>query len=44
MGVKLDEKEITKEELDKQVENLPKNKRIVEVKENEYKTLERMQG
>lgn len=41
--VKLDEKVITKEELQKIKEELPKDKRIVEVGSEEFKTLTRMQ-
>lgn len=42
--VKLDEKVISKEELQKIKEELPKSKKIVEVGSEEYKTLNRMKG
>lgn len=42
--VKLDEKVISKEELKQVKENLPNNKRIVEVEKEEYKTVTRMRG
>lgn len=42
--VKLDEKVMTKEELEKHKQDMPGNERLVEVAENEYKTIKRMRG
>ena len=42
--IKLDEKEISKEELKKQKEELPKSKKIKEIKEGEFKTLKKIKG
>lgn len=40
----LDDEEITQEELQEKVKNLTSNKRISEVSENKFVTLERMNG
>jgi|LSQX01.1.fsa_nt_gb hypothetical protein len=42
--VKLDEKVVTKEELKQIKEDLPNNQRIVEVEQEEFKTVTRMRG
>lgn len=42
--VRLDEKVVSEEELQKVREELPKNKKIVEIEEKDFKTVTRMQG
>ena len=42
--VKLDEQVVTKEELKQIKEDLPNNQRIVEVEQEEFKTVTRMRG
>jgi hypothetical protein len=41
---KLDEAVVTEEQLKKYKEDLPKNKRVVEVGKDEFKTVRRLQG
>jgi hypothetical protein len=41
-SVKLDEQSISREDLDRKIQNQGNSERIVEVDENNYKTLKRM--
>lgn len=41
-SVKLDEQSISREDLDRKIQNQRNSERIVEVDENNYKTLKRM--
>lgn len=42
--ITLNEKDVTKEELDKEREKLPNGKKIVEIEENKFRVLERLHG